>query len=1013
MGELHSTLLAELQSVAPDVYILVTIVGGEETYRWTHAKHGSVSSLTDGLYEGRIVSAGKVHQVLPKAEGSLTVPTLKLTVDDMDLAITKVLYDIDYRRAVTVQIAAQGVDAANYYPVFSGVVEGVSQKAAGRYEISCRFDDSWLDRKLPQSRLTIDEHSALQPDLEGLGIPILVGIERRAATGVYPGYFVGGANNRFLFAGHRCDNGVGGTPAFGDGLSEVLVKNADNDWTDAKAGSATWTYGETIISGQTYAYVELNTTAPSGWTGSYLGESPEVMFSLWAGHHDKGGIWETGAGAVDNSPDTAWTYILDYFAWRNWRQGVWADAGPGAAPIAATPTGTYKRPYDLIVGYPEMAGWLGGKNRTSVRKFLQEFCDSFAFYPHLDWTGTLQALWWDHLVASVYPSATIDWDAPGVRDMHLVRGADDSAGRILAVCDPIVMLDGTHKWQQSFLVEEADSPALKERKVHYPWHISFELVRSNNRQVRHSASQVINRFRRRMPDLTCALPLWYLDYKIGQDFGVADPRGPNLDGTAGWSKENDWSRRMYRLTEMHVDLDKLEMSARLEDSQSAQATLWATFLTKRSTTADAQEGVCEIGVTFEDNRVAANGATDLWVDDPSTGTCHRLGAASLPLDAANRVMYPDAVETQGGVMVQREQGQEMSGSLFDSANWGSWTAYGSAVYTRNTDARFYDLDATLDGYAVVTAPDPVSAEAGIQQTTVGIGPILIYGAVAITYRSVSGDGLTWRLERSGGGDNTWDDTAKAWGVGKVNLLPMVHGRINRFRSNGMPITGSGATYTLYIYFATGSTASSQVALYEGGLTTPLPWAGSRIKAAGGAATRTAQTLKYRANNNNGDQIWPDFGSLEVDVMPQWNSLDLPRVAGALDIHAILDLVYDADNRWLLFYYATGGSVYIQFNIKAAGAAVGANAIIELVRGRSYKIRALWTATGGELGLANYSRQVSVEGAGAKVTSAVIVSAATPTYVTSQYLWVGSYSTGVSQWDGWIRNLRIKPYVEAV
>lgn len=1008
MGEFHPTMLAALQGSNPEVYVLVTITG-DSTYRWTHAKHGAVSSLAGGLYEGRMIRAGKVAHLLPRAEGTLKPTQVSFTVDDNDLVVAKALWDINYRRAVTIKLAAAGVASANYFPVFNGVVEGVHQTTDG-YEIQCRYDDDWLQRKFPFGLFRAVDHANLQAGIESVSVPIVFGwvTSQHNGTGVYPGYCIDTTSRRFVVAGHRVQRPGGAAPSVGDGTSKVYISNRDNGWTDASAGAGNWTYGETVIAGQTYAYVDLDAAAPAGWVGVYPGDEPDLMFSLYGGLHDYGAIWQGAGGTMDQTPGAAWEALLGYFGWRQWRQGKYDEAGPEGTPPIGSVSGDYGAAW--ASNYPRCAGWLGGRDRRTVGQLLREFSDNWGFSPYLQWDGTLVALWWDHLGQTRYPTPQIDWDAPGVRGLRLDHQSVQTMSHILAQCRPRVLSNGNVEWNEIQPVSDAQSPAVATTKLDLRWFAELTTGSGQtNFMVRNLMSQRINRHRRRMPDLLCTLPLWYLDYTLGQDFGVAWDRGPNRDGTAGWSKEDVWSRHMYRWTEINLNLDTLELDCRFEDSQSAQATLWATYFSLTAgTDADVEAGICELGVITEADRDVSNPADQVWVDDSAASVCHRLGATSLPLDVAPLRMYEDAIDQQGGLMVQRAQTQRMLGSCFDSVNWGSWTAFGAATYARVVEPGFYGtVDATLNGYVTVTGPNPIAAATGIFQTSAAL--TLSYAAVAITYRRISGSVPLWNLTRSGGGNNTWDDTTKTWGVGKTNTLPDSSvGSIQRFRSNGIPLAGAGVTYALTIYFPNGSTALSSMALYEGAFVTDVPWAGSRIVAKAAAQARGAQWVRYLANNSSDHQVWPIIGSLEIEVMPQWNSSDL----AASSIHTILDLRYDANNRWEVYHINNAGTSEWRFLVRAEGASVIATVVKAATRGRSYKIRVLFSGSQQELGLAEHTYQLSVEGEGSK-SSGSVVGAAYPVYVASQHLYVGSDFTLGNQWDGWLRYLRIRPYVEAV
>ena len=997
MGELLATMLATLKGSSPEAYVLVQIDGeaGSNQYLWTHAKHGALSFPAGSqMYEGRILSAGKISQVAPGLEGSVKAPTVTLVVDDTDLVVSKAIFDINQRRAVRVYITTIRDDGAiESFQVFAGIVDSVAQQSGGEYQIKCRYDDDWLKQKLPFNTFRGGDHSNMDAKEEGLAVPIVAGISSGPAffEGDYPCYFIDTTLRRFAVCGHRLQINLGGAPG---AFTTVFVSNKDNDWTTM--ATVDRPYGEAIIGGQTYGYFDLVAGGPVGWVGAFPGADIEVRARLDAGMHNKGAIWEGLGGALATVEGETWDRVLKYLAWRNWRQGLYTSVG--TTPPVGSISGAFAAPFS---GGNTCAGWLGGQSKETAYQFLRNFCQCHSFSPYFAWGGNLSAFWWDYLGQTPYPTATIDWDAPGVKNMMLEHSYEQDVAHILANCQQRVGRDGSREWKIVQRISDSSSPSSVERKYDIKWIPGLPTSTQANHMVRQKMSQIINRHRKRMPDLKCTLPLWYLDYTLGQDFGVAWDRGPNMDGTVGWSKDNNWSRWMYRLTQMHINLDTLEIDARLEDSQSAQTTLWATYHSLLGTTPGEEAGVCEVQVGNEGTRVATNPASTVWVDDPSSGTCHLLGATDLPLDAASETMYDDAIEAQGGLMVQRAQTGLIPGSFFDAASLGTWIKFGAPLpsFVRNTDARFYSQDVALDGYAVLTS---TVATSGIYYATGAITPT--YLAVAITYRYISGVPIKWVLWRTGG-SGYWNDTTKVWQIPYVEnpLSSSPVGMIKRFRSNG--ITTSGASLPYYLYLT--HSAAGSVALYEMQLMSGVPWAGSRIK---GTATRAAQTLTYPAENSSGHHIWPDAGSLEVDFVPQWNSGDM----AVGDAHYILDLRYGANDQWSLYQVEGGGNVSRwRFVVKAGGVTSTVTLNKEASRGRAYKIKVLWAGSNAELGLADHTYQLSVEGGGSKTTSAVVVGAATPAYLAAQYLFVGSTRLGTLQCDGWIRNLRIKPYVEAV
>lgn len=511
----------------------------------------------------------------------------------------------------------------------------------------------------------------------------------------------------------------------------------------------------------------------------------------------------------------------------------------------------------------------------------------------------------------------------------------------------------------------------------------FSSAPGQNEQIRDTISRRLWMLRRAPGILEVEVPLSFLDADILDRIAVEAEFGP-APSAAGWGGKK-WQRRAFTIQRQEWNIGARTVKLTLLDRRPLDCLLWDTGCTDERNSSARQGGVARLrkGLGFTFSR-----QSNAWPVNPADST------------AVTYCANNERAISQTGELLEEARTNECLRSSFASGTTGLTLAgtgtNGSAIAVDTADL-FFD-QATTPNSLKFTAGSPHAAE--LRATFPATASWATTPArVTIDHKTDNGEGLYWRLQRSGD-SNYWNDSTGAWGAGSVDnacATSTSRNPSNRTISKSVTMDATSRTLTLSVFLQSGGTASRVSHLYHVQVEKGT-YPSSRIVTDAAAVTRVKTQLSHDVTTALKDYD-PALGAVWCQVTPNWSSSELGSTE---DMYLYYMETNGGADHDALFYDASAGAWV--FERKVGGSTYTASKTASVTRGTTYSIGCRWTGVEAELDLPAYTISVFVDGVkGTDATSAA------PTFTSPETLYRGSDSSFAKQANGQVREWRIFPY----
>lgn len=480
---------------------------------------------------------------------------------------------------------------------------------------------------------------------------------------------------------------------------------------------------------------------------------------------------------------------------------------------------------------------------------------------------------------------------------------------------------------------------------------------------------------RRLPGgvIEAAVPsLAHLDHELGRLIDVSHPDLPSTDGLGAGVKS--WQR--WPCVLIGRETNEAENTERLflRDVRDYLVTYWDAGKALKAS-ADYADGFVRLDAGNTRSWARASAA---WVTNPGT----IITSVAVDADKNDR----------DGELLESASTNEIIQSAFKNGGapttFTGWTLSGAgsngSLLTEDTGELLFESTITTRSLKLVAGSPIHAADLQAQSTATASITANTVGRLSIWHEDDSGAALSYAVQR-GVDSRWWRDSDQTWQVAKAwNPLAVTAVRW-RHKSKAMDVGTGATTLTVLVGIPpTGGTAGQVNHCYH------VQWernryATSTIPTEAAIVTRAADKLTI-SNPSNAPAWPPDRGTFRIKVVPGWDAADVTTVN-----KTVAYVLHDADNYdWLYFDGPNARWVYER---KASGTIYRATKAHSPVAGTTYTMGARWTSDVGELGLANRTLSIFVDG-----VTGTDVAAAALAIVTNATLEFGS-KAGAENLDG--------------
>jgi hypothetical protein len=255
------------------------------------------------FYAPRVVRAGlgKSGASVSERTSGLAAREFQIELEDAagDFRSLVARYSNRLRRStVTARIGVPEVDASDWCPHFTGLLDSWDRSGPASWTLQCTCDDLPLQAKFPKHPFLASDWPLCAPDILGKFAPIVVGVhnsngvQSASGTGMVPTYPVDSALYRHVISLGKLRAVV---PVYGDGVA---------------------------ISASDYSIVYVTTASGRVWTCVQFNVSTHEAKTITVdceGLTDKG----DGTGAVISNPVRQLQLLLANFVFGDWKSGDW------------------------------------------------------------------------------------------------------------------------------------------------------------------------------------------------------------------------------------------------------------------------------------------------------------------------------------------------------------------------------------------------------------------------------------------------------------------------------------------------------------------------------------------------------------------------------------------------------------------------------------------------------------------------------------------------------------------
>lgn len=394
MDLLSATMLAELQSRSMAAYPLleVSLPGGTK-----RVSHVPVASVSQGFYEPIVLRWDTLRRGVAERTCGLEDTDFSVDIDDTTREFSNLVagasgYSIR-GSAATLKIASPNVPQADWFTLFSGVLNAYEQLRPLVWTWRFTPNDLALKRPFPKTAISQADWPNAHKD----------------ARGLYPN----------LVYGKLSTNGEGG--AVTCPLVDITGVRYMVCAGRAKAVDAVFVDGEIVTTGYSVTYASVNGRIYTLIVFTAAREDGAVVTADVRGYESVG----DGSGTLIENPAEQLQHLLVNWVWGDYKTGAWLSAS--TAPIDTTLFATAAS--FLSARGHKGSRVLGGQPSAQTGlNALEEWCRSHQCQPFWRNSGQL-AIRFEDPAATPYPTSTLD-DDRFFRMAQLVYDARDLVDRV-------------------------------------------------------------------------------------------------------------------------------------------------------------------------------------------------------------------------------------------------------------------------------------------------------------------------------------------------------------------------------------------------------------------------------------------------------------------------------------------------------------------------------------------------------------------------------------------------------
>jgi len=379
VGRMHLVLREAIKRDASRAFIAIDLGLPDATSDYCHISDRGIATPSV-FYAPRVVrgGVGKSGAAVSERTSGLAAREWPVEIEDADhdfRALVARYSNRLWRSTVSARIGHPEVDAADWCPHFTGLLDTWDPSGPASWKLQCRTDDLALQAQFPKHPFLISDWPLIVPDLLGKFAPIVIGVhnsngvQSASGTGMVPTYHVDTVLYRHAISLGRLK---AVTPVYGDGLA---------------------------ISAGSYSIVYVTTSSGRVWTCVQFSVSTHEAKTITVdceGLTDKG----DGSGVVVTNPVRQLQLLLGNFVLGDWKAGDWLTP-----TLLDLPAWWDAALYADRKGF-EGSGYYGGEQTTGQAAL--DSWGSWAFKPVWNGEGKIALTVLDHSLQE-YMGDALPW----------------------------------------------------------------------------------------------------------------------------------------------------------------------------------------------------------------------------------------------------------------------------------------------------------------------------------------------------------------------------------------------------------------------------------------------------------------------------------------------------------------------------------------------------------------------------------------------------------------------------
>ncbi len=492
--------------------------------------------------------------------------------------------------------------------------------------------------------------------------------------------------------------------------------------------------------------------------------------------------------------------------------------------------------------------------------------------------------------------------------------------------------DGNFRWD---FVRKANGPAVRLTSL---WvEIDYVAASALVEPSRRIGSRKLRMMRKAMNIFEIdTKDLEFLNRQPGDIVNISHFAIPHASASGASVAIDKWQRVPCYLLGMTFMPMTRSVRLTLLDVRDYLVSFWDTGITDLSASSQ-RDGIAALDAGLTRTFSRDSGA---WVEDPGDGRIVSIGNQQEK-NAAD------------GFLLEKSAINKILNSCNDDGVASDWSTQntgvnGSAVEDDTTDL-FWDSGETAQSIKI-TAGDPLGGSpVGIYQTAAEYAADSVV-TVSVTHKDDDAAPIEVEIVRDFDGEY-WNAATPGWQAGAVTNALTVRASELRDQINNIDVGSDATTLTITII---AHDTNGQVNHVYDVQCEESAYATSRILTNGAAVTREDDALTY-SNDSGARMMFPDRGTAFFRVNAQWSTADLPSGAKM----TVYYCAYDANNEEHIYYDEASGAWIFERTI--ATTVYQATKTTTVTKGTALDIAFRWTSDEGELGLADYTMSIFVDG----------------------------------------------------